>query len=354
MKRRKIGVASINRAETRWAIVNASPHRVGIPQLINEDVEKNGHIDPKGMTLREILEELSRLFDDCDQVAISCFGPFIPATPDAEGNGRPTISNLQSDLQAGGTDIAATFNSHRKRTGKPNIVPWVITDAAAAALGEYYTRFQRQDVPFKGKVDKTNSSGVYARKTLVALILGKGIGGGIVIGGQIPPFQYHPEMGHVPMLRMKGDTRPSSGCTFHKDCVTGLLARATLETKKSGVITKSGLEHFAFYAAQLCATVTYIVGPDAIALSGSMIRDYPEAVVLIKNQFREILRLRRAANDHAPLIAQERDSFQRDYISAADPRSPLVGTLIHALNFSRYAEILERTQKRNQTDDAGL
>ncbi len=352
MRNKRIGFASISREEVRWAIANIRPLKAGmniyslqveIPAINEADIEVAGRIDTAGRTLTGIVNELSQKFEHCDQAAVSCFGPFVPPKAGASVD-NPIIAYFQTDLDAGGKSLIDLFLASPYWAGKPK--PFIITDAASIALGEYYTRFQKRLAPFKSDINDQDDTDIYARKTLVALILGKGVGGGTVIGGQIPPFQYHPEMGHAPMQRMEGDKRPNTECLFHKDCATGMLARTKLPREKNGEISNEGLELFAFYAAQLCATVTYMIGPDAISLSGSMIRDYPETVDMIKASFKQILRVRRAANDGRLWIAQESDDAQEDYISASDPRSSVMGTLIHALNYSRYADLRARAKKR--------
>lgn len=68
------------------------------------------------------------------------------------------------------------------------------------AIGELNIRYWRRDYPFTD-LPSPDKSFSYRRKTLVALAMGKGVGGGFVIGGQTYQFNYHPEMGHMPVQK---------------------------------------------------------------------------------------------------------------------------------------------------------
>ena len=86
------------------------------------------------------------------------------------------------------------------------------TDVNAAALAEYHWGHGR------------------GAESLVYLTIGTGVGGGVLQGGRALHGRLHPELGHLLLRRQPGDDFAGS-CSFHGDCVEGLLSGPALRAR---------------------------------------------------------------------------------------------------------------------------
>jgi fructokinase len=108
---------------------------------------------------------------------------------------------------------------------------------------------------------------------LVYLTVGTGIGGGAVVHGRALHGLMHPEMGHILLARLPGDTRPS-GCPFHEDCLEGLASGHALEVRFGAPETLPprhdawALE--AAYLGQALATIAALLSPQRIIIGGGV------------------------------------------------------------------------------------
>lgn len=315
-----VGAVSIGRADTSWIVLKARPH-VGVPGLNERDIMETGSASNWGKDYIEVVKDVSARLRpyNCSGMTVSSFGPFLHEIGMGIDRGdEVVISTHQTALHAGGINVSSAFKQCA------GIKPEIITDATAVALGEFVTRYWRRDAPFR----HLDEEGVaYKRKIVASLILGHGVGGGFVIGGQPVPFTYHPEMGHLPVTKLEKEPRDCA-CRVHRDCAEGFLGRQTLNAEGDR-LSFLGLHQFAYYAAQLCESITYMLGPDVITLAGSTIRDYPETIPMIREEL--AMRLRGRNVTEKPLIAQEDIAGLPDYISQAERSSYLLGTVLHAI-----------------------
>ncbi len=132
------------------------------------------------------------------------------------------------------------------------------TDANAAALAEY------------------ELGGGKGKKSLVYITVGTGIGGGIVMNGEILHGRMHPEMGHL--LVPESDHEPKRGfsvCELHRDCIEGKASGTAMITRWGITADHLDADHPAWdlegeYLASLAITLTAVYSPDAIVFGGGV------------------------------------------------------------------------------------
>jgi fructokinase len=129
--------------------------------------------------------------------------------------------------------------------------------------------------------------------TAIYLTIGTGIGGGVMVHGQVAHGLVHPEIGH---LRVPHDltTDPFPGCCpFHKDCLEGLASGPAIE-KRWGVkgsalpIGHRAWELEARYLAVALANLTLTLSPQRILLGGGVMQQ-PHLFKMIREEFLLVL-----------------------------------------------------------------
>jgi fructokinase len=83
----------------------------------------------------------------------------------------------------------------------------------------------------------------------------------------------HPEMGHMLLARVPGDTRPS-GCAFHEDCLEGLASGHAIAVRFGAPETLPPQHEAwrleALYLGQALATIITVLSPQRIILGGGV------------------------------------------------------------------------------------
>ena len=106
------------------------------------------------------------------------------------------------------------------------------------------------------------------------LTIGTGIGGAILVDGDIAPAMLHPEIGHLALQRHPGDGFAST-CRFHPGCAEGLAAGPAVQARFGAPLNTfpagSG-EHALIcdYLGQLCASLTLALSPHRIVIGGGV------------------------------------------------------------------------------------
>jgi len=212
-------------------------------------------VSDAGATLAHLAEALAQLraaHGTFAALGIACFGP-LELRPDSSRYGR--IGRTPKEGW-GGVDVLGFF---RARFGG---AIGITTDVIGAALAEGRWGAAR------------------GLKDFVYVTVGTGIGAGVIAGGRPLIGDHHPELGHIRIARMPGDTWPGN-CRFHGDCLEGLASGPAIEAR-SGVAAadlapESPVWDFVTHAlAQLAHTLTLAFAPRRILVGGGVALAKPE------------------------------------------------------------------------------
>ncbi|MBL1228078.1 ROK family protein [Enterococcus sp. BWB1-3] len=196
----------------------------------------------------ETLERIYAFFDQYSlcSMGVGSFGP-IGINPDKDNYGY-----ILATPKKGWTAFDLLGNL-KSRYSIP--FAWT-TDVNAAAYGEM------KRGAAKGK------------KSCIYLTVGTGIGAGVVIDETIFQGLGHPEMGHIRIRRADSD-RYEGTCPYHRDCLEGLAAGPSLETRtgtKGENLPEAhpAWELQAYYIAQALMNYTLTLAPEKIILGGGV------------------------------------------------------------------------------------
>jgi fructokinase len=109
--------------------------------------------------------------------------------------------------------------------------------------------------------------------SLAYVTVGTGIGAGLAMDGRTLAGALHPEMGHVPVVRLPGDTRAST-CPFHPSCAEGMAAGPAVQARLQGERLEQSPADFAAvadYLGQLFATIVLAWSPHRIVAGGGVL-----------------------------------------------------------------------------------
>lgn len=108
----------------------------------------------------------------------------------------------------------------------------------------------------------------------VYITVGTGIGGGAVVRGRPVHGLVHPEMGHMPMPQIDGDTF-AGACRIHGRCWEGLCAGPSFRARTGKSAEELAPDDPAWdlairSMAHALATITYVLSPKRIVVGGSV------------------------------------------------------------------------------------
>jgi len=110
--------------------------------------------------------------------------------------------------------------------------------------------------------------------SLCYLTIGTGLGGGLLIGGQPVHGAMHPEIGHIRLRRVPGDSFVGN-CPFHGDCIEGLVSGPALAAR-FGMDPATASDddpiwhHVAADIAELCGAILLTTSARRILFGGSV------------------------------------------------------------------------------------
>ncbi len=129
--------------------------------------------------------------------------------------------------------------------------------------------------------------------TSVAYVtIGTGIGAGLATATGTLRGALHPEIGHLRIVRRRGDTVPST-CPFHDDCAEGLAAGPAvaqrLGTGETLIAREDVRDLTAGYIAQLLVAIVLAWSPHRIVIGGG-IGSAPSMLAAIRSAFAAAVR----------------------------------------------------------------
>lgn len=141
-------------------------------------------------------------------------------------------------------------------------LPWAIdTDVNAAAMAEHIW------------------GGAQAHDPLCYITMGTGVGGGLMAQGACVHGAMHPEIGHLRLRRSKDDLFEGA-CSFHGDCIEGLISGPAL-AKRFGRDAQlvsdeePAWRHVASDIAELCGAILLTTSAQRIVFGGSVALSRP-------------------------------------------------------------------------------
>ncbi|MEX2278451.1 MAG: ROK family protein [Acidimicrobiia bacterium] len=111
--------------------------------------------------------------------------------------------------------------------------------------------------------------------SVLYVTVGTGLGGGAAIEGRALPGLVHPEMGHVSVARLEGDTFPGV-CPFHFDCLEGMASGTAMRARwgrsadELGADLDEAVAIEAHYLAAGFRQFVYTLAPDVIVMGGGV------------------------------------------------------------------------------------
>lgn len=220
------------------------------------------------VTLRQIEDVLGKLrsvHGPFAALGIASFGP-LELRRDSPGYGR-----IGSTSKEGWTDCdLAGFFSARFRCGIA-----LSTDVIGAALAE-------------GRWGAARGLSDFAYVTV-----GTGVGVGLVAAGKPLHGWHHPELGHVRIARLPGDSFPGV-CRFHGDCVEGLASGPAIAARSGAAPAELRpddplWETVAHALAQLAHVLVLATGPQRILMGGGVVSAQPQLFAGVRARLRASL-----------------------------------------------------------------
>jgi fructokinase len=235
-----------------------------------------------------------------ERLGIGSFGPIDPI-PGSPGWGRVLATPKPGWTDA---DLAGYFK-------RALCVPVAFdTDVNAAALGERLWG-AAQDVD-----------------DFIYLTVGTGIGGGAFANGRLVHGAGHPEMGHIRLARLPGDSFGGT-CPFHDSCFEGLASGPAIERRwgMKGADIPEDHEAWALeaaYLAQGIASLCLAFSPRLFILGGG-VGARPDMLARVRQA------LPAAFGGYRPGLASEQDAARLLVAPGLGSLSGLLGSAALAL-----------------------
>ena len=175
------------------------------------------------------------------------------------------------------------------------------------------------------------------------LTIGTGIGGGVMVHGQVVHGLVHPEIGH---LRIPHDLTidPFAGiCPYHGDCLEGLACGPAIQKRWNAPAATLPDEHPAWaleahYLAMALVNLTLTLSPQRILLGGGVMQQ-PQIFKLLREDFARLLN---GYVQHTEILDRLTDYIQPPGLGSS---AGILGCLVLA-EVEQAAHELDRTIQR--------
>jgi fructokinase len=162
------------------------------------------------------------------------------------------------------------------------------------------------------------------------ITVGTGIGVGIVVNGRTVYGCTHTEMGHIRIVRRRGDDWPGA-CSFHGDCVEGLASGPAIEARTGARGETLPLHHpvwdtVVHALVQLLHALVLTAAPQRIIIGGGVMGSREALFARVREELRQSL--------NGYLKVPELESGLADYVvppALGEMAGPL-GALVLARN----------------------
>ncbi len=100
------------------------------------------------------------------------------------------------------------------------------------------------------------------------------MGVGLIVANRTVRGLSHPEIGHIRIVRMVGDSWPGS-CPFHGDCVEGLVSGTAIQARTAKQGDGIVWETVAYGLAQLIHALVATTAPKRVLIGGGVMAAHP-------------------------------------------------------------------------------
>ncbi|HEX2583635.1 MAG TPA: ROK family protein [Steroidobacteraceae bacterium] len=163
------------------------------------------------------------------------------------------------------TNVAGRLLNGYRKLGLSSLALGVDTDVNGAALAE-------------GRWGAARGLNNHAYITV-----GTGVGVGLVVANHAVHGISHPEVGHIRIARMPGDTWPGS-CPFHGDCVEGLVSGTAIQARSAVQDENIVWESVAHGLAQLVHSLVVTTAPQRVIIGGGVMSAHSHLFPLIREK----------------------------------------------------------------------
>jgi len=216
-----------------------------------------------------------------DAIGIGSFGPVDP------NPASPTYGSITSTPKPGWRNT----NLRSRIADALGIPVGFDTDVNVAAAGEH------------------RWGAAQGLSTFIYLTVGTGIGGGVMVEGNMVHGLIHPETGHVYVPHDRAEDPFDGVCPFHGNCLEGLASGPAMEARWGTKAVNLPADHKAWeleakYLAYALTSFIYCYSPQRIILGGGVMNQ-PHLFPMIRTKVQDLLK----GYVQSPAILEQIDQY---------------------------------------------